>query len=176
MEGVSSYDVPIPGLNTQDLRDSSREVAGQVDRILEEEAVDQVNLLGVSMGGLIGLHYLRKRNGDKRVNQFVSLAAPLHGTTTVPLPGLLSTVLGKAPRQMHPESDFIQELHETASLDSDLLTLTVEGDPVVSPESARLDEARNVVSSHGSGKLAHWMAVVHPKNYRIYMEALLQNE
>ena len=71
--GIRSRDVPIPGLNTQDIARSAAIVAEEVERVLARTRAEAVDLVGVSMGGMIAAHYVRCLGGHARVRRTVTL-------------------------------------------------------------------------------------------------------
>jgi triacylglycerol lipase len=83
--------------------------------ILAQQVTDYVNrafppeqlfdLVGFSMGGLIGRYYLQCLGGANRVQRFISISSPHSGTWAA---YLLSHLGG---RQMRPRSTFLQKLN-----------------------------------------------------------------
>jgi len=66
------------------------------------------DLVGFSMGGLVTRYYIQRLGGVERVQRYVTISAPHHGTITaysLPLKGV---------EQMRPESDFLQDLNRDA--------------------------------------------------------------
>ncbi len=65
-----------------------------------------IDLLGFSMGGVVTRYYLQRLGGLERVQRYVSVSAPNHGTLLafgLPRPGVW---------QMRPGSDFLQDLNQ----------------------------------------------------------------
>jgi triacylglycerol lipase len=65
----------------------------------------RIDLLGFSMGGLVTRYYLQRLGGIDRVQRFISISAPNHGTIAAQFsmrPGCV---------QMRPNSDFIRDLN-----------------------------------------------------------------
>jgi triacylglycerol lipase len=58
------------------------------------------------MGGIICRYYVQELDGFTRVNPFVSISAPHHGSY------LAWIYPGRGTRQMRPGSDFLKRLHE----------------------------------------------------------------
>jgi triacylglycerol lipase len=80
----------------------ARQLAAFIDRTLP--VAQKFDLIGFSMGGLATRYYLQKLGGHARVEHYISLAAPHHGTAMAylwPLPGA---------RQMRFGSEFLREL------------------------------------------------------------------
>ena len=54
--------------------------------ILEKYGLEkEINILGFSMGGIIGRYWIQKFNGYKRTRRFISLGSPHKGTLTAQL-------------------------------------------------------------------------------------------
>lgn len=76
-----------------------------------EQALD---LIGFSMGGLVSRYYVQRLGGINRVQRFVTISSPHHGTIVAyasQRPGCV---------QMRPNSAFIQDLNSDAAILSHL--------------------------------------------------------
>jgi triacylglycerol lipase len=84
----------------------AKQVAAYIERAFgPEQAVD---LVGYSMGGIIGRYYVQRLGGLNRVKRFVTIASPHNGTWTA----LLRTNIGAS--QMRINSAFLNDLNQTA--------------------------------------------------------------
>ncbi|ERN40801.1 putative acetyltransferase and hydrolase [Rubidibacter lacunae KORDI 51-2] len=63
------------------------------------------DLVGFSMGGLIGRYYLQRLGGSRRVRRFISISAPNRGTWLAYLTHLPGC------QQMRPQSQFLKDLN-----------------------------------------------------------------
>jgi pimeloyl-ACP methyl ester carboxylesterase len=106
---VMSY--PFGPVNLGDIRDSAGLIARKVESIVAQTGVARVDLVGHSMGGLVGLDYLKRLGGRHRVRRFVMLGTPTQGTWSA-LFGLFTAPLGLASLQLLPGSPFLRELSE----------------------------------------------------------------
>jgi pimeloyl-ACP methyl ester carboxylesterase len=107
---VMSY--PLGGLiNIGDIRDSAGLIARKVESIVAQTGVPRVDIVGHSMGGLVGLDYLKRLGGRHRVRRLVMLGTPAQGTWSALL-GLVTAPLGLASLQLLPGSPFLRELAE----------------------------------------------------------------
>jgi len=82
----------------------ARQVEQRVDQLCEEHAVEQVDLVGFSMGALTSRYYIQRLGGRERVRRFISISGPHHGTLMaygLPLDGV---------RDMRPGSGLIRDL------------------------------------------------------------------
>lgn len=77
------------------------------DYVATSFAADQsLDLIGFSMGGIVSRYYLQRLGGLCRVQRFISLASPHHGTWTA----YCRQNIGA--RQMRPNSPFLQDLNQ----------------------------------------------------------------
>jgi pimeloyl-ACP methyl ester carboxylesterase len=99
-------------INLGDIRDSAGLVARKVESIIAQTGVSHVDIVGHSMGGLVGLYYVKRLGGRHRVRRLVLMGTPTQGTWSALL-GLFTAPLGLASLQLLPGSPFLQELSET---------------------------------------------------------------
>lgn len=129
-------------LNPCDGRCGLDELAGQLDAFIREKVPQgRFDLVGFSMGGLISRYYVQRFDRQRRVEHFISLAAPHQGTIMASANGLPGV------RQMRRNSDFIRDLER----DQDELRrvkFTSFYTPldlmIIPPKSSELPQARNV--------------------------------
>jgi triacylglycerol lipase len=118
------------------------ELARQLSRYIEREVPGgKCDLVGFSMGGLVSRYYLQRLDGLDRVERFVSLAAPHHGTVLAGLHG------GRGGRHMRRESDFLRDLARDANRLGRVkfTSLYTPLDLVIVPaRSSEMPQARNV--------------------------------
>ena len=75
------------------------------EQSLAEPLCKRIDLLGFSMGGLVTRYYLQRLGGLARVQRYISISAPNHGTIAAYFslrPGCI---------QMRPDSDFMTDLN-----------------------------------------------------------------
>jgi pimeloyl-ACP methyl ester carboxylesterase len=99
-------------INLGDIRSSAELVARKIESIVAQTGVAKVDIVGHSMGGLVGLYYVKHLGGDRRVRRLVLLGTPAHGTWSALL-GLFTAPLGLASLQLLPGSPFLRELAGT---------------------------------------------------------------
>ncbi len=128
------------------IEDLARQLAQFVG---EKIGARRFDLIGFSMGGLISCFYLQRLGGLAKVNRFITMATPHHGTHMARLGGLPGWV------QMRPGSEFLRDL----ASDADALravkftSLYTPLDAIIVPaRSSEMPQARNV---------RVW-AVIHP--------------
>lgn len=80
------------------------QVLDYIERTFPPE--QKIDLVGLSMGGLVSRYYVQRLGGMQRVERFITIASPHNGTWmayTLPL---------KACLQMRPGSPFLQDLNQ----------------------------------------------------------------
>ncbi|MGW1639977.1 esterase/lipase family protein [Streptomyces lavendulae] len=90
---------------TRDLRVTARHLARRVEELCERSGQDRVDLVGHSLGGLVGRYYVQRLGGDARVRTLVTLGTPHEGTRVAPFMDAHPLV-----RQMRPDSAVMAEL------------------------------------------------------------------
>lgn len=173
-EGIKTFNVPIPGWNTQDISKSSEIVGQTAYDVMKKTGAEKVNVVGVSMGGVIALHYLRCAGGHEVVNRTVTIGSPHHGASIASVVGFLPIIGGVAAKQMAPGSNIIVDLHREPYPQADVVSIYADGDSVVPPEAARLKDARNVKAPVGRWPLGHYQLVVDPRNLAFVAQELLR--
>jgi pimeloyl-ACP methyl ester carboxylesterase len=107
---VISYPRGFP-VNLGDIRDSAGLIARKVESIVAQTGVTEIDVVGHSLGGLVGLYYLKRLGGRHRVRRLIMLGTPAQGTWSALL-GLVTAPLGRASLQLLPGSPFLRELGE----------------------------------------------------------------
>ncbi|TXT11018.1 hypothetical protein VHUM_01769 [Vanrija humicola] len=102
------------------MRDSSKEIAGVVQKVLQATGAKKVNLVGHSMGTTVGTYYIKFDGGKDFVNHFVGFGSNYKGTTLYGLNALVRTIPGvsdavraicKSCDEFLPPSQFIADLN-----------------------------------------------------------------
>ena len=86
---------------------TAREVKTKVEEILTRTRAAKVDIISHSMGGLNTRYYLKNLAGTEKVDDWVSLGGPNHGTTTAEF------CLETSCREMRIGSTFLRELNAT---------------------------------------------------------------
>ncbi|MFD0271204.1 esterase/lipase family protein [Streptomyces sp. NPDC127106] len=94
---------------TLDLRVAARSLARRVEELCERTGREQIDLVGHSLGGLVGRYYVQRLGGDARVGTLVTLGTPHSGTRIAPFMDAHPLV-----RQIRPDSPVIAELRAPA--------------------------------------------------------------
>jgi triacylglycerol esterase/lipase EstA (alpha/beta hydrolase family) len=98
--------------NVRDIRRSAFLIHRKIERILAQTPSQKIDIIGHSMGGLIGLYYVKKLGGHARVRKLIMMGTPARGTwfalAGVATLGLWST----SSWQLLPRSRVLDELHQ----------------------------------------------------------------
>lgn len=113
-------------VNTADISESAAFIARKVESIAAQTAIDRMDIVGHSMGGLVALHYLKRLGGRRRVRRLVMLGTPVAGTWSALL-GLAAAPLGRASLQLLPDSQFLRELAD-GQLPEEAEVVCISGD------------------------------------------------
>jgi triacylglycerol lipase len=98
-------------LHTGDICESAALIARKIESIAAQTKLDRMDIVGHSMGGLVGLYYLKRLGGRRRVRRLVMLGTPTSGTWTALL-GVAMAPLGRASLQLLPDSTFLRDLEQ----------------------------------------------------------------
>ena len=97
-------------LNVRDIRRSAFLIHRKIERILAQTPSQKIDIIGHSMGGLIGLYYVKKLGGHTRVRKLIMMGTPLRGTWAA-LAGVVTLGLWSTSSwQLLPRSRFLDEL------------------------------------------------------------------
>ncbi len=153
-DGVCVFSFNLGTLNTRDIRSSAFLIHRKVENILAQAPVKRIDIVGHSMGGLIGLYYVKKLGGHEKVRKLVMMGTPQQGTWSA-LAGVATMGLVSASSwQLLPGSQFLKDL-ATGPLPPDVQYTTVAAarDWVCPLASTRLDGATPVVVPLGHSSL-----------------------
>lgn len=96
-------------LHTGDICESAALIARKMESIAAQTSIDRMDIVGHSMGGLVGLYYVKRMGGRRRVRRLVMLGTPTSGTWSALL-GVATVPFGRASLQLLPDSTFLREL------------------------------------------------------------------
>jgi pimeloyl-ACP methyl ester carboxylesterase len=131
-------------VHAADIAESAAKIAAKIESIAAQTQLDRVDIVGHSMGGLVGLYYVKRMGGRRRVRRLVMLGTPTGGTWSA-LFGVGLGPLGWASLQLLPDSAFLREL-ESGDLPDEVEIVSVSGDRdrLAPPSSTRLRGVRHV--------------------------------
>ena len=154
MRGLIVMSYPLGGpINVGDIRDSAGLIARKVESIVAQTGIARVDIVGHSMGGLVGLDYLKRLGGRHRVRRLIMLGTPAQGTWSALL-GLVTAPLGLASLQLLPGSPFLRELAERPLPEgADVVSIGAVRDWLAPLSSTVLDGVRHIALPTGHSGL-----------------------
>ena len=155
-------------LNVRDIRRSAFLIHRKIERILAQTPSQRIDIIGHSMGGLIGLYYVKKLGGHARVRKLIMMGTPVRGTWAA-LAGVLTLGLWSTSSwQLLPRSRFLDELAQgPMPANVEIHTIAAARDWVVPLATTRLGGA-----SAWTVPLGHSSLVVSEEVYRRVVNAL----
>jgi pimeloyl-ACP methyl ester carboxylesterase len=167
-DGFVVFSFNLGTFNTRDIRTSSFLIHKKIEAIAAQTGVRRIDIVGHSMGGLIGLYYIKKLQGADRVRRLVAMGTPIKGTWAA-LMGVVTVGLYSASAwQLLPGSDFLRELAEGPMPETvDITTIFAVRDWVCPPASTPMAGAAQV-----RVPLGHAGLVVSESVYLAIREAL----
>lgn len=119
----------------------AQQLAEFIDRQVGRD--QPIDVIGFSMGGLVSRYYVQRLGGLDRVDHFISICAPNHGTHLALLMPLFAGI-----RQMCPNSDFLNDLNRDAIDQLGQINYTSLWTPsdlmIIPADSARMPIGRNL--------------------------------
>jgi triacylglycerol lipase len=155
-------------LNVRDIRRSAFMIHRKIERILAQTPSQKIDIIGHSMGGLIGLYYIKKLGGHARVRKLIMMGTPARGTWAA-LAGVVTLGLWSTSSwQLLPRSRFLDELHQgPLPPEVEVVTIAAARDWVVPLQTTRL-----VGASAMTVPLGHSSLVVSEEVYRRVVNTL----
>lgn len=141
-DGICVFSFNLGTFNTRDIRASAFLIHRKIESILSQTSVQKIDIIGHSMGGLIGLYYIKKLGGHEKVRKLVSIGTPMKGTWVALLGIVTMGLLSSSSWQLLPRSRFLRELEQgPLPPNVEYYTVAAARDWVCPPESTRLDGA-----------------------------------
>jgi pimeloyl-ACP methyl ester carboxylesterase len=171
-DGICVFSFNLGTFNTRDIRRSAFLIHRKIEAILAQTPVKRIDIIGHSMGGLIGLYYVKKLGGHEKVRRLIMMGTPIHGTWSA-LAGVATLGLWSSSSwQLLPNSDFLRELDEGPLPHTvDYFTIAAARDWVCPLASTRLDGATQLTVP-----LGHSSLVVSDEVYDHVLSALRRPE
>lgn len=159
---VHSFDLA-PHYGNACLMELAEQVAAYVEKnFAPEQAID---LLGLSMGGLVSRYYVQRLGGFERVQRFITISSPHNGTW------MAYALWGKGCVQMRPGSAFLADLNGdmTALEQVNFTSIWTPWDFIIVPaQSSQMPVGKNVKLAI----FAHALMVRHSQSLQAVAEAL----
>ena len=155
-------------LNVRDIRRSAFLIHRKIERILAQTPSQRIDIIGHSMGGLIGLYYVKKLGGHARVRKLIMMGTPVRGTWAA-LAGVVTLGLWSTSSwQLLPRSRFLDELAQGPIPPGvEVSTIAAARDWVVPLPTTRIQGANSMTVP-----LGHSSLVVSEEVYRRVVNTL----
>ncbi|MEO7732003.1 MAG: alpha/beta fold hydrolase [Kofleriaceae bacterium] len=149
-------------LNVRDIRRSAFLIHRKIERILAQTPSQRIDIIGHSMGGLIGLYYVKKLGGHARVRKLIMMGTPVRGTWAALMGVVTLGLWSTSSWQLLPRSRFLDELAQgPVPPGVDVHTIAAARDWVVPLPTTKVDGA-----SSTTVPLGHSSLVVSEEVYR----------
>lgn len=163
-QGWSVYTLDLkPNNASLGLDELAIQVADYIDKTFD--TAQPIDLVGLSMGGLVTRYYIQRLGGIERVQRFITISSPHQGTRMAYLWNRIGCV------QMRPGSAFLQDLNQDAHILERLnfTSIWTPWDLIIVPAySSQMPVGREVKVS----VLAHHLMVVNPRSLQAVVSAL----
>lgn len=171
--GFEAFAAPQRLLGYGDVRVAARLVSEEVDRVRAATSASRVHLVGMSLGGLIGLYYVKCMGGAANVERFVSVGGPLNGSTLARAVNHIPCSAAHALAQTTPDNDLMRELRASpAPPNVRMFSVGTRGDVLTPRSSWDCEGLEPIETPYGAFPIGHWMLFTHPENQRIVAECL----
>ena len=114
---------------------TAQQLSAKVDSILAATGASTVNIVSHSMGALSSRYYIKNLTGGSKVDAFVSLGGPNHGTNTAIF------CLQTSCLEMRPNSSFLNALNRKDETPGRLISYATWWSPcdeVINPQNSTL--------------------------------------
>jgi triacylglycerol lipase len=102
---------------------------------------ERFNIIGYSMGGIIGRYYLQFINPNSNIHKLVTISSPHNGTLTAYMSQL------KGSRDLRPNSDVIKKFNDNSEFmdKNSFMSIYTEFDAMILPHtSSKVNSANNI--------------------------------
>jgi len=172
-EGFDAHIAQLPPLLLGKVEPMAGLLASEVDRITGRSPDGQCDLVGVSLGGLLGLRYLQRFDEYQRVRRFVTVGTPFRGSRAARAATLLLGRISPAARQLLPGSSFIETLiREGLPPRVQALSICATRDSLAPSPSCVLDGAENVELLGPPPPMTHQALVVSGEVSKLMVDFL----
>jgi triacylglycerol esterase/lipase EstA (alpha/beta hydrolase family) len=161
-DGHCVFSFNLGALNYRDIRRSAFLIHRKIESILSQTHVSKIDIVGHSMGGLIGLYYVKKLGGHRRVRRLIMIGSPVNGTWAALVGVVTLGMLSSSSWQLLPRSELLDELHQgPLPPEVEVTTIAAARDWVCPPSTTRLRGAAAI-----SVPLGHSSLVISDEVYR----------
>jgi len=153
-DGICVISFNLGTLNVRDIRRSAFLIHRKIESILAQTPVKKIDIIGHSMGGLIGLYYIKKLGGHDKVRKLIMMGTPQRGTWAALLGVATVGMLSRSAWQLLPGSGFLKELEQgPLPREVQYYTIAAQRDWVCPIDSTPLEGAQSFVVPMGHSSL-----------------------
>lgn len=154
-EGFPVFDVDL-GWSTERVPELAEKLKKRAAEVLRETGSKKLNLVGISLGGITGLYYIKKLGGDKVVNTFVAIGTPFQGHWLSYLGILFMPDVSAPLYDLTPNSAIIKEVrNSTYPKNVRIVSISSPHDFVAPPRMAHLKGAEHITLNVEFTPLTH---------------------
>jgi pimeloyl-ACP methyl ester carboxylesterase len=153
-DGFTVFSFNLGTINTRDIRRSAFLIHRKIESILGQTPVKRIDIVGHSMGGLIGLYYVKKLGGHEKVRRLLMMGTPIKGTWSAAFGIATLGLWSSSSWQLLPGSTFLRDLAEGPLPPSvEYFTLAAARDWVCPLDSTELGGATSLTVPLGHSSL-----------------------
>lgn len=153
-DGFTVLSFNLGSLNSRDIRGSAFLIGQKVERLLQQAECEEIDIIGHSMGGLIGLYYIKKLGGHRFVRRLITMGTPARGTWAALAGVALLGVFSTSSWQLLPKSRFLDELSQGAIPQGvQVFSIVAARDRICPPSSTYVPGAERIVVPMGHASL-----------------------
>ena len=166
-DGICVFSFNLGSLNVRDIRTSAFLIHRKIESILAQTPVRKIDIIGHSMGGLIGLYYVKKLGGHEKVRKLVMMGTPVRGTWAALLGIATVGLISTSAWQLLPGSRFLNDWRSAPCRAPSNTTPSRPSATGLPPVSTPLDGAQSLTVP-----LGHSSLVLSEEVYRHVLWAL----
>jgi len=171
--GLEAYTVRLPLLNMAAVETSASLLSARVDQVLDSGVHERCDIVGMSLGGLISLHYLIELGGAERVRRMITLGTPVRGSWSAVAAVATIGPCCPAARQCLPGSDFLTSLEDKGLPDGpEIIAVYGSFDPVAPKSRCTIPGIRNIEIRTIPQPFAHQSLIASPAAVKTLIELL----
>lgn len=171
--GLEVHSISPTRLGFGDIRVAAERVDAFIDELRERTGAPKVRLVGMSLGGLIGLYYVKCAGGASKVERFISVGGPLNGSRLACI-GQLPPLRGlRALSQICRYGKLVDEVRGApAPKGVRMISVGTRGDVVTMRHHWEAEGLETVKTPHGVFPIGHWCLFLMAGNRRVVAELL----
>lgn len=170
--GREAFTVSLTPFAVGDVRRMARQLDASINTVLNQTGAQRVDVVGVSLGGILGRYWLQELDGVRRTRRFVAVGSPFAGTWFALLGVLTLGLVSRGAWQCLPGSGLLQEIR--GKLPIPCTSISMRGDRVAPPERCRIPGGDNIVLDPPRflSPVAHQYLVLSDETMRAIHQAL----